>query len=328
MEEALRTYIRVNKTIGGWTDWVQGAGGNCSVKFTDANDESRILVKQSGTALADAKWVCCNASAIRNSLALGEENIEHAITGFTINGAKPSIEAFFHCLPAPVIVHLHPAPLLPLLCRPDLTELHLTGFKTQVIEYAKPGIPLAALIAAAHERRPDTNVYFLKNHGVLLLGESLTEILGQMAQIANDLFPASSPRTNMALCSALAKEMPDKVLKSFFNGPTVYAFRPYSPDIAVFLQSAPLCLSGRNVHDHVRRLHAYREEHSVFPTVILHNSVSYVIGQSLLQCYGIYEILYSYMSVRVNNSSDYDTLRDEQVHELVNWDKEKERRRG
>ncbi len=289
-----------------------------------------MLVKQSGTALADAKWVCCDTGCVQNALVLGVENIEPAIVDRASEGGKPSIEAFFHCLPATVIVHLHPAPLLSLLCRSDLKELHLTGYQTQVIDYAKPGIPLAALIAAAHKRSPDTNVYFLKNHGVLLLGESVEEILGQMSQIAAELFPAWFSWTNIGLCSALAREVSgDTIIKSFVGSPEcMHAFHPFTPDIAVFLQSAPLCLYGKNTQDHVRKLHEYREIHSAFPTVIFHESVCYILGATLSQCHGIRDILWSYTQILKAREPTTKELSSEHVHELVHWDKEKERRRG
>jgi rhamnose utilization protein RhaD (predicted bifunctional aldolase and dehydrogenase) len=323
MEESVKTYTRLNKLIGGWTDWVQGAGGNCSVKLRDGLS---FLVKQSGTALADAKWIQCDTGRVLSAMNETNESLDAAVLSRSGESGNPSIETFFHCLPARIIVHLHPAPLLPTLCRSDLNTLRLPGYHTQVIGYAKPGIPLAKLLTESHQKNPETNVFFLKSHGVLLMGESIDAILDQMVQISYRLFPASYLRTNIPLCITLARELPtNTIIKSFFqgNGTTFRTFRPYTPDIAVFLQSAPLCLSGGNRCDHMRRLHAYREEYSTYPTIVLHESVCYVAAPSLQQCYGIYEILCIYPST-MGGSVSY--LNSDQVHELVNWDKEKNRR--
>jgi len=110
-------YTTLCRLIGPWTDWIQGPGGNISVKNTAGTD---MLVKKSGALLsAPNNWVRCDLPAIRTALANGQEHIEHTV----LEGAgKPSIEAFLHAFPPRIIVHAHPYPLMNALCRNEPIE--------------------------------------------------------------------------------------------------------------------------------------------------------------------------------------------------------------
>src|SRR5262245_20603567 len=67
---ALEELIAISREVGADPDLVQGGGGNTSVK---TRDESRMLVKASGTALGDMDrergWAELDLEALRNILA-------------------------------------------------------------------------------------------------------------------------------------------------------------------------------------------------------------------------------------------------------------------
>ena len=148
--ELLDEYVYVCRMIGGWTDWVQGVGGNISVKQGD-----EILVKRSGARIGDttkdAGWVKCSIIRLRECM---ENNTENTVSAILQGTGTPSIEAFLHLLPARIIVHLHPSHLLNTLCS------DVDSFSS--IPYTKPGLQLAQQLMRAY--MPSTNIYFLKNH--------------------------------------------------------------------------------------------------------------------------------------------------------------------
>jgi ribulose-5-phosphate 4-epimerase/fuculose-1-phosphate aldolase len=306
-------YETLCRRIGPWTDWIQGPGGNISVKDAAAN---RIIVKKSGALVSAANnGLVCDLAAIRQALAVGNEDVSHTVLEGT---GKPSIEAFLHAFPPRIIVHVHPYPLMNALCNNGPIELPHTNSKT--VMYYKPGVPLAQAMSLVYS--DDTKVYFLRNHGVVIMGNSVTEILEQMTAIAKHMF--RTPHTDIPLVSALFDTMRNltdnkMLIKPFFTSHILERiFLPYTPDIAVFLHEAPLLFEDPN-DDHALKLIGYYKKYGHLPSVIFANSVFYIVAHSNEACYNIYEILLSYLHVALPANF----LSEIQVSEIVNWDKEK-----
>ena len=57
-------------------------------------------------------------------------------------------------------------------------EINVPGFKSATVPYYKPGIALAH--AVENVWRPNISFYFLKNHGVLIVGNTMEEIVQKM----------------------------------------------------------------------------------------------------------------------------------------------------
>jgi ribulose-5-phosphate 4-epimerase/fuculose-1-phosphate aldolase len=319
----MNTYFSLCKTIGPWTDWIQGPGGNFSVK----TDKNTIIVKSSGTVIARTTetdgWVECSISAIESSFLLGNENITSAV----VQGkGKPSIEAFFHILPPPIIVHLHPAPLLNVLCQ---ETIHSTHECIRTVPYAKPGIPIMHELKKVYSE--SVPIYFLQNHGIIITGYTIEDIYKHMSFIASNFFPKNEKYTDIALCRIIQESIFKINGKKYYIKPFLAKtithhsynrlFFPYTPDTAVFLQKYPLAFESMSDDPH-EVFENYYEKHKVIPSVILTPSLIYTIGGTFDMCIAIEEILQAYWLV--NPLSHF--LKDGDVHELVNWDKEKERR--
>jgi len=306
-------YETLCRTIGPWTDWIQGPGGNISVKDETMN---RIVLKKSG-ALVSAlnNGLICDLAAIRQALAAGNEDVANTVLEGT---GKPSIEAFLHAFPPRIIVHTHPYPLMNVLC--NYGPIELPNINSKTVEYYKPGVPLAQTMSLVYTE--DTKVYFLRNHGVVIMGDTINEILAQMIAITKYMFRA--PHTDIPLVSALfntIRELTGKkmLIKPFFTSHILERiFLPYTPDIAVFLHESPLLFEDPN-DDPSAKLINYYKKYRHLPSVIFANSVFYIIAHSAEACYNIYEILLSYLHVALPANF----LSDAQVSELVNWDKEK-----
>lgn len=317
----LSEYVDICRLIGSWPDWVQGPGGNCSIK-----ESNRLIVKRSGALIADTTdkkgWVCCDISQIQTALYEGQEDIASTVLE---GDGKPSIEAFLHTFPPRMIVHLHPAPLMNYLC--STSPESYSGIPNRTIDYFKPGIPLMRALQSVYD--PEIPLYFLKNHGLILMAETTDTILSYMTRIKEDLFDKEHPSINIELTIQLHRSIKiitgqSKLIRPYLqinyrNQERV--FFPFSPDIAVFLQKASLVIENPQ-KDVQTALDEYVKIYNTIPSVISTTSTIYTIGNSMEACQSIYEILMAYYSIPLRSTM----LTDAQYDELVNWDKEKARK--
>lgn len=323
MEVMKRDYETLCRLIGPWTDWIQGPGGNISVKDESIN---RIIVKKSGSLVSNApnNALVCDLAKIREALIIGNEDVSHTIVEDNYSIGKPSIEAFLHAFPSRIIIHAHPYPLMPILCS-NSTTIELPGINTKTIGYYKPGIPLANALQQVYT--PDTNIYFLRNHGVIVMADDIPTILAQMTAIAQYLF-GNTPHTDIPLVSRLYNKIHEltqqkALIKPFFTSYLLERiFLPFTPDIAVFLHDAPLILEDP-ADDPSQKLTKYYATHAHLPAVVFTNRTFYIIANSNEAAYNIYEILLSYLHIPPNSNF----LSESEVAEIVNWDKEKLRQK-
>lgn len=167
---------------------VQAAGGNTSLK-----DGDTMWIKASGTWLKDAAsrdiFVPLDHAAIRAGLAKDDPACE-TCTGYVRNdlnatGLRPSIETTVHALmPQRVVVHVHCVNTIAWAIRSDAEERlaeRLDGFSWTFIPYARPGLPLAAVISA--RIKEGVNVLVLGNHGLVIAADAVAaaeELLGRV----------------------------------------------------------------------------------------------------------------------------------------------------
>jgi len=317
----LSEYVDLCRLVGSWPDWVQGPGGNISIK-----ECNRLLVKRSGALIADTTdkkgWVICDISQIQVALNEGREDI--AATVLEGEG-KPSIEAFLHTFPSRIIVHLHPAPLMKYLCSNDSDPY--SRIPNRTVEYFKPGIPLMRALQSVYD--PLIPLYFLKNHGLILMADTTDTILSFMTRIQEDLFDITQLSTNIQLTNQLYQSIKTITGQSKLIRPYLQTnhrsqeriFFPFSPDIAVFLQRASLVIENPQ-KDVASVLNEYIQLYNTIPSVISTTSTIYTVGNSMEACHSIYEILMAYYSIPLQSN----VLTDDQYDELVHWDKEKARK--
>jgi ribulose-5-phosphate 4-epimerase/fuculose-1-phosphate aldolase len=314
--EFLEEYVNMCKLIGPWTDWIQGPGGNFSIK-----NNSEVIVKESGFCIANTTekkgWVLCSLESLIEAIKNEEECIDSCVIG---NSGKPSIEAYLHTLPFKYIMHAHPSFLLPLLTSNSNDPISLPNIKSITLPYSKPGIPLIKSILNSFD--PCINVYFLKNHGILIMSNSFDEVLDLMNKIVLSVKPSSF--TDILLCKELFPLLGKKLIKPVFQKYNNYMndrlFLPFTPDICVFLGHMPLSFeSGQtSIQNKVEK---YLEQTNKLPSVIFTHSMIYVLGDSLEKCNSVQEILFAYSFI----PHDSALLSNKEVNELINWDKEKYR---
>ena len=158
---------------------VQGAGGNVSWKEKDT-----LWIKASGTWLADAVdediFIPTNIVHIRTALAEGNFNVTPIVTNEST--LKPSIETLLHALmPQRIVIHLHAIDILPYLvvedCELELKTRLSGDFNYTLVKYCKPGADLAKHVFQKIQLNENTNVIFLMNHGIVIGGDSVLEVL-------------------------------------------------------------------------------------------------------------------------------------------------------
>lgn len=178
---------------------VQGAGGNVSWK------EGEVLwVKASGTWLAQALekdiFVAVDLMHLKIAIASGDMTVTpRMVSDSTL---RPSIETLLHALmPQKVVVHLHAIEMLTHLVKDDVSAqlaTKLAGKISYVLApYQKPGASLAQTVMAALQQQANTQVVFLKSHGVVVGAENVEEVERLLLILLNAMRTEPLPLVNV-----------------------------------------------------------------------------------------------------------------------------------
>jgi rhamnose utilization protein RhaD (predicted bifunctional aldolase and dehydrogenase) len=173
-DHAVRELRRVSSALGSDAAHVQGAGGNTSLKL----DAEWMLVKASGYLLKDAErqemFARVAFGRVREALAAGAADPLQG--AFESGGLRPSIEATLHALmPYEVVLHTHSLAVLAAACLGDARdrlEARLDGLSWALVEYARPGTPLAQAVRRTLADSGGAAVLVLQNHGVVVGADS------------------------------------------------------------------------------------------------------------------------------------------------------------
>jgi rhamnose utilization protein RhaD (predicted bifunctional aldolase and dehydrogenase) len=312
---------------------VQGAGGNVSWK-----EDGTLWIKASGTWLSNSEkeeiFIPVDLEGIQSEIA--KQNFSVAPKVVSDVRLKPSIETLLHALmPHRVVIHLHAIEIMAHLVRRDFENYFNSvvdkTFCFSVVDYYKPGADLALAIDAALNKCPSTDVLFLKNHGVVIGGESVIEVHKKLCRITESLITES---VIIKPYSVVVSKPP----KSFSHQYTAV------DDTCVQQLALDPMLFGRLERDwalypdHVvflgPRAHVY-ESWSRFEDEVLRSRLSpeliFLGGegvfvqksftrakQSQLRCY--FDVM-----VRQKADSSLTGLTNDQISELLNWDAEQYR---
>ncbi|HUQ78536.1 MAG TPA: class II aldolase/adducin family protein [Patescibacteria group bacterium] len=186
--------IELARRFGADPAFVRAGGGNSSAKV------DRVLyIKPSGVPLAELTEDALIALAIEPLLGLldrgstsgplpGSDEVLRVAESARLSPAdrrRPSVELLFHALlPEPIVLHTHPTAINALTCCRGERALadRIVGDEALWVPYTDPGLPLARAIRAersAHQERtggPAPRAILLQNHGLIVSGESASEI--------------------------------------------------------------------------------------------------------------------------------------------------------
>ncbi len=189
--DKLKEYINMSNAAGSRSDYVQGGGGNTSVKL----DDNLMAIKASGFCLdqisVDDAYAVLNYAAIREfyyntdpgtlddiekaGSAKAKESIQN-IPG--LPKLRPSVEAGFHSLLDTFVLHTHPVYANLAACSAEGAEvvqeaLADMGHSHAYVPYINPGAQLTfSIMNITNEVEKNTGkkpaIIFMENHGLIV----------------------------------------------------------------------------------------------------------------------------------------------------------------
>ena len=265
---ALKEFTRVSGTVGARADYVQGGGGNTSVKL----EGGLMAIKASGYCLKDIRedkaYAVLDYAKLRAFYNESEvkdfEDVEKAGSAkakevtLTVEGLdplRPSVEAGFHSLLDTYVAHSHSVYANLAACSKECLAivgkaLEGADYTWGFVPYTDPGARLTFSIRDELKRveketgkRPA--VIFMENHGLIAHHDDPDECLrihedvnGRIATafgIAGDSFPAVAvkPCAN-GMCEADAPYLAEQLKSGDFDE-AYFLQTPLYPDQLVFL---------------------------------------------------------------------------------------------
>ena len=283
--------IYLSKLFGSSILNIQGQGGNISVKTL--NNEL-ILIKSSGGILGNMDNLngFCIADNIECNKLLKESN-SRDLNKTKIFGQKiPSMETFFHCFMKKYTVHIHFTLSNIFLTTNNVNVLDNLQIKYKVIDYFPPGIILANEIANIYNI--DTNLYFLKNHGLIITSDNLEDIESVYTKVfeyfdtllenkySNDLIIFDIIRlihkkfNKSIVCRKYCIDNIDNI-NNIIN--IKYCF----PDLAVYIQKINVISELLIINDFDN-----------IPDIIIFNNIIFVLADNIIKLYCMIETLDKY----------------------------------
>lgn len=209
----LTEFVRMSRDIGSRSDFVQGGGGNTSVKL----DGQLMAIKASGFRLEQIDmanaYAVLDYAKIRHFYAAnapedladiekaGAENTRSAL--YSIEGIKdlrPSVEAGFHAVLDGFVLHSHSVYANLAACSREGQEVAaqaLDKLPAQhiFIPYVNPGAQLTFVVARARRQAADEDgrqpdIIFMHNHGLIITGPDAQYCLDLHEQVNNRLMQA------------------------------------------------------------------------------------------------------------------------------------------
>ena len=176
----LENLIAMSHEIGSNNAYVQGGGGNTSVKISD----NKMAIKASGVQLKDMNFDHGIAivdfkkvNSYHQNPDLAEDTYGETIKQFALNSeGRPSIETGFHALLGRYVIHSHSVFFNVLLCAIEGKKLITQHFPESIwIDYHTPGKDLTVAIQNtldSNKRNNYQGLIFLENHGVIVTADS------------------------------------------------------------------------------------------------------------------------------------------------------------
>ena len=316
-------FRELSQKIGSDPLLVQGAGGNTSIKI-----DQQMWIKASGTLLADALardiFVAVDPKlAIAELEGAGDGSCRSALIDPSA-GLRPSIETTFHAMfPETYVFHFHSVATI---CHAitvqgrALLKEKLAGLEWVEVPYRKPGIPLTRAIRDAVDGRR-VQVVVLHNHGVIILGESISEIDRLVNEVETRL--------------GLSKKSVTPCSKSCLT-PTGWRHLPIASALACDSNTFARAIAGTYYPDHVvflgpampsvapDRFASLAPDDIPVPVVLVPDHGVFIKEDSTPAHQAMLDCLLNVL-IRVPSDWDLISIGEQAEKELLNWDAEKYR---
>jgi len=307
--------IYISKLFGQSIINIQGQGGNISIK-TQKN--KLLLIKSSGAILGNIDKNSGFCIVDNNScLNLLKTNSKISLATTKVFGYKvPSMETYFHCFMKKYTVHIHFTLSNKFLCCDKVNILDGLELKHKIIDYYPPGLVLAKKIYEEYEEEVD--LYFLKNHGLIITNNSLVELIDLYKRVFdyfNNLLDNKYTdelitfKINELLYHKFNKSIVCRTLNNNYNtyNPIKYCF----PDLAVYFQKISKIECLEDINNFIN-----------IPDLIIYNNKYILLGETLSKLYCMTETMDKYIDL----CDDYENLISIDNNYIQNMEQEKYRK--
>lgn len=312
--------------------YTQAAGGNVSIK-----EENSMLIKASGKWLSEAIneniFTEVKLDIVFDAISKTDISILNNSCEKTL---KPSIETVVHAvIPHKIIIHIHHINSIVHLIHRDCekilnTKLKKYSYPYQIVNYTKPGLPLAIEIQKILKNYPRAKVFLLKNHGVFFSANTLSEVVSQINEL-NELLniKTSLKKINILQTQLLLQDFenrvfnlfPESIVQSVVHQKNAKSLLeqlwPIYPDHLVFLGSSPNFLSKENI------LNAKGTE--IDDGIYFVESYGVFFKGNISNSQKQYLICFAHIFHRIIDHKKVSTLNSTEIDEIVNWESEKYR---
>lgn len=178
MNKAILDLIELSKYAAKHPDFVQGGGGNCSVKFS-----KKMFIKASGYFLEDV--------SPKDGLVILDLLKKKPLSN---QKHHPSLETSLHYLLGAYVIHTHPIVVGALVCAKEGRKIFKDIFNKQTyywINFTNPGEQLSKevckLLVSENINLKKCFALFLENHGVFISGPTKNSCIELHEKIINKL---------------------------------------------------------------------------------------------------------------------------------------------
>ena len=232
----LAAFSKMSQTAGSRADYVQGGGGNTSVKLSGG----LMAIKASGFCLSDITQD--NAYALINLEGLQKfyrENLPETLSDVEKEGAactkentvvldgmnplRPSVEAGFHSILKKFVCHTHSVYANLCCCSHEMNEIAEKAFNDATyswgsVPYTDSGANLTFAIQAEIARvkaktGKEPAVILMQNHGIIVHGDDADEVLNIHAD-ANERLAKSFSLTGTSFPKVSVKPTGDNLFEA------------------------------------------------------------------------------------------------------------------
>ena len=342
----IKNLIKLSKYAGMREDIIQAGGGNTSVKI---NDET-MFIKSSGYQLSEMEenvgYSKVNYKKIvdyfKSHLEIKRSDEKELLENTLIQGKRPSIETFLHSITEKYTLHTHPLLINVFTSRKNgMKELKSMFPNSLIIDYQTPGIFLAKEFFdkfSKLENPQKANIVFLKNHGLIVSGKNMDEVIELHESILETL--ENKLKVNMQAyrnSTFLFKKLEDFIennivylcensrIKNFIENNSIkdvnYCF---SPDSLIYCNKKILLLNKDD--DMLEVIKSHNLKYGNFNVVYFENEL-YIVAPNVKKAKEIESVLsFNLQVLKLNKNDEMDFLTEEEQNFLLNWDSEKYRK--
>ena len=321
--------------LGNNLDWVQGAGGNTSVK-----DNGILWVKASGYWLSDAQnkniFTPLDRQAVLDKIDQEIEDLSSAqILEKQYHSLRPSIETTLHALMRHrFVAHVHSVNVISYAVLKNSKKIlseKLEGISWLWVPYVRPGLPLTKMLKKMNVS--DFDVIILANHGVVIGGDTKEEVLDVFKQVEIRLCRSvrgNFLETDKAKLESLVDSLSYRLPKYDFTHTLandslslkIIGKNALYPDHVIFLGPGTIPVMTQ---EEFKDRSPEKPSNSYYKVVVI-KGIGVIVNQNLSE--NAEEMLHCLTNVllRLHPSDKLQHLTQNQEAELLGWDAEKYRK--